>query len=66
PHRSGILAVRTQMDMLMLVEMAERQGVIATAPGGYLRLAPHFYLTDAEIAEAAEILNTLASTGSSY
>lgn len=65
PHRSGILAVRTQMDLLSLVEMAEREGVIVSAPGGYLRLAPHFYLTDSEIAEAAEILNTLASTGSS-
>lgn len=65
PHRSGILAVRTQLDLLPLVEMAERQGVIVTAPGGYLRLAPHFYLTDAEIAEAAEILNTLGATGSS-
>jgi cysteine desulfurase/selenocysteine lyase len=66
PHRSGILAVRTQMDALALAEMAERQGVIVTAPGGYLRLAPHFYLTDSETAEAAEILSTLASTGSSY
>lgn len=65
-HRSGILAVRTQTDALALVERAEREGVIVTAPGGYLRLAPHFYLTDAEIAEAAEILNLLASTGSSY
>ncbi len=66
PHRSGILAVRAQMDLPALVEMAEQQGLIVTAPGGYLRLAPHFYLTDAEIAEAAEILNTLAASSTGY
>lgn len=65
-HRSGILAARTPIDPLPLVERAQREGLIITAPGGYLRLAPHFYLTDAEIAQAADILNVLVSAGSTY
>jgi selenocysteine lyase/cysteine desulfurase len=58
-HRSGILAVHTQIDPLQVVERAEHKGLIVTAPGGYLRLAPHFYLTEEDMARAATILNSL-------
>lgn len=58
-HRSGIMAVRTQIDPLQVVERAEHKGLSVTAPGGYLRLAPHFYLTEEDMAKAATILNSL-------
>jgi selenocysteine lyase/cysteine desulfurase len=58
-HRSGILAVHARGDPVALVGALEEQGVIVTAPGGHIRLAPHFYLTEAEVARAAGILNGL-------
>ena len=58
-HRSGILAVQTRGDPVTVVSALEGQGIIVTAPGGYLRLAPHFYLTEEDVAKAAGILNTL-------
>ncbi len=59
-NRSGIATVRTLVDPLRLVELAERQGLIITAPGSYLRLAPHFYLTEEDMVKAAAILNSIA------
>jgi selenocysteine lyase/cysteine desulfurase len=48
--------------MLDLPHLGSRRprGPVMTAQSKYLRLAPHFYLTDEEILEAAEILNALA------
>jgi cysteine desulfurase/selenocysteine lyase len=56
-HRSGILAVDVPRGDGALVQMLENQGLIVTAHAGRLRLAPHFYLTDAEMDRAADILN---------
>lgn len=56
-HRSGILAVDVPRLGDALVELLEQRGVIVTARAGRMRLAPHFYLTDAEMDRAADILN---------
>jgi selenocysteine lyase/cysteine desulfurase len=56
-HRSGILALRPRSDPTAIVETLRAQGVVATTQGGYLRLAPHFYLTDDDVVKAAEALN---------
>ncbi len=56
-HRSGILAVRTKVDALALTEALLREGVLVTAPAGYLRLAPHFYLSREEVSRAALAIN---------
>jgi cysteine desulfurase/selenocysteine lyase len=58
-HRSGILAVRTRSDSGAIAEALGKQGIIVTSPGGYLRLAPHFYVTDEEMHKAADALNAL-------
>ena len=48
-HRSGILAVRTPGDARAVVRSLAERGIVATAQGGYLRLAPHFYLDDEDV-----------------
>ena len=59
-NRSGILALATDKDPMVLANALKQQGVVMTAQSKYLRLAPHFYLTEEEILKAAEILNALA------
>lgn len=56
-HRSGILAIIAQIESKVLVERVAKKGLVVTARDGYVRIAPHFYLEDAEMKEAAEILN---------
>lgn len=56
-HRSGILAVRPKVDALALIEALAREGIILTAPGGHVRLAPHFYLSREEVNRAALAIN---------
>ena len=56
-HRSGILAMRPRSDPGVIVKTLRAQGVVATTQGGYVRLAPHFYLTDDDVVKAAEALN---------
>jgi selenocysteine lyase/cysteine desulfurase len=38
-----------------------KENVICTARGGYLRVAPHFHNTEAEVERAADVLNALPS-----
>lgn len=57
-HRSGILSLVCRQDPASLVSMLEQQGVICSCRGGYLRLAPHFYNSEAEIRRAVSILNS--------
>ncbi len=59
-NRSGILSLATDKDPIVLENALKQQGVVVTVRSKYLRLAPHFYLTDEEILRAAEILNALA------
>jgi cysteine desulfurase / selenocysteine lyase len=55
-HRSGILSVATDGDPRAVAATLRERGVMATAQAGYLRLAPHFYLTDEDVARAADAL----------
>jgi selenocysteine lyase/cysteine desulfurase len=48
-HRSGILSLQCPIDAAELAENLMAQGVVTSPRAGYLRLAPHFYLTEAEI-----------------
>lgn len=59
-YRSTILSViclRTHPETL--VDSLEKENIVFTARGGYLRFAPHFYNTEDEIEKAASILNRL-------
>lgn len=61
PHRSGILALQPQADVDVLARQLLEQRVVTSPRAGYLRLAPHFYLSEAEILRATDILNTTIS-----
>ena len=58
-HRSGILSIRCPADVDSLARQLLDQGVVTSPRAGYLRLAPHFYLSDAEISQAIDILNNI-------
>jgi selenocysteine lyase/cysteine desulfurase len=58
-NRSGILAVLTKEDPDEIVKALIRQGVVCSARGGMLRLAPHFYLEHEDVRGAAEKMNAL-------
>jgi selenocysteine lyase/cysteine desulfurase len=60
-HRSGILALdcrRREPDAIAR-DLLEH-GFVCSVRAGYLRFAPHFYVTDEEIVRFAETLNRLA------
>lgn len=61
-HRSGILAVlcHRQEPEKLVIQLRER-GFICSARGGYLRVAPHFYLTDEDIHRFTDTLNRLGT-----
>ncbi len=52
PHRSGILSLAAPEAGKCSKDLAA-QGIQVTARGGFLRIAPHFYNTDAEMEIAA-------------
>lgn len=56
-HRSGILTSIVKVDVQGVVGKLLEKGVVATAPVGYLRLAPHFYQEDEEMIRAARMIN---------
>ncbi|MDY0040321.1 MAG: aminotransferase class V-fold PLP-dependent enzyme [Desulforhabdus sp.] len=58
-HRSGILSLICRDDPDAIAKVLEKQGVICSCRGGYLRLAPHFYISDEEIKRAVSILNSV-------
>jgi selenocysteine lyase/cysteine desulfurase len=61
-NRSGILAVICRRRPAETVSAAmQEHGFVTTARGGYLRVAPHFYVTDDEIVRFGETLNRLGS-----
>lgn len=57
PNRSGIISLITGRDPIKICEELYTDGFIFTSRGGYLRLAPHCYLTDNEIKRSAQALN---------
>jgi cysteine desulfurase / selenocysteine lyase len=60
-HRSPILSLIVPGHANVRRRALLKQNVICTERGGYLRVAPHFYNTDDEIARAAMWINTFAS-----
>lgn len=59
-HRSGILSLIPLGDAASLAAELVRQGVVVTERSGYLRVAPHFYLEDEQLKEAASQFNKAA------
>ena len=59
-HRSGILSLVPLRDAASLAAELVREGVVVTERSGYLRVAPHFYLDDEQIVEAASCFNKVA------
>jgi selenocysteine lyase/cysteine desulfurase len=59
-HRSGILAILPNCNSLELVENARKHDLVATLCAEYIRIAPHFYLSDEDMKRAAECFNVEA------
>ena len=60
PHRSGILSMLPEQDAATLARAVRSEGVIVTDQQGYLRVAPHFYMTDDEAVRVGETIDRLA------
>jgi len=60
-HRSGIISIVPKGDAVKLAKVLTKEKVVVTERGGYLRLAPHFYLDDEQLVRAASVFNRVAS-----
>ena len=60
-HRSGIISIVPKGDAVKLAKVLTKEKVMVTERGGYLRFAPHFYLDDEQLVEAASVFNRVAS-----
>ena len=60
-HRSGILSFVVKGDPDAFCRAATERGVFLTSRGGYVRTAPHVYLTLEDMDRAAVILNAVAA-----
>ena len=56
-NRSGILSMVCRDDPEQIAERLVDLGVVCSARGGYLRLAPHFYNSDDEIDRVVSLLS---------
>jgi selenocysteine lyase/cysteine desulfurase len=56
-HRSGILPALPQCSCKDLCRNLIEQKVVLTVATDYLRLAPHFYMEDEQLIQAAEVMN---------
>ena len=67
-NRSGILSLQLDCDPRDVVEQLRDQDIILTSQGGYLRIAPHFYIEDSDMVRTAqaisESVNILSRTAS--
>jgi len=61
-HRSGILAILPKCNAGELVERLKKHKLVVTLRSEYIRVAPHFYLTDEDMKRAAECFNMEAVT----
>lgn len=62
-HRSGILSVKLKSAHPVAVAKALiGEGVVLSTRGGYLRIAPHFYIEEAELREAIKRLSKHLAT----
>jgi selenocysteine lyase/cysteine desulfurase len=59
-NRSGILAILPTADPEQLLKGVAKQGVVATQRSEYIRIAPHFYLSEQDMKRAAQIFNSEA------
>lgn len=64
-NESGILSalLPESIEPNAFARNAAAEGVFVSSRGGYLRIAPHFCTTDAELDHALQILNRLADQG---
>ncbi len=62
-NESGIVSclLPEGIDPGAFARRAAGEGVFVSSRGGYLRIAPHFCTTDAELDHALQILNRLAA-----
>ena len=61
-HRSGIISIVPKRgDAVKLAKILTQKKVIVTERGGYLRVAPHFYLDDEQIVDARVVFNRVIS-----
>ena len=58
-HRSGIISIVANGDAVQLARKLARENVIVTERAGYLRVAPHFYLDDEQLVQAADTFNRI-------
>jgi selenocysteine lyase/cysteine desulfurase len=59
-QRSSILSLVVPGDANAVRRALQKENVICTERGGYLRFAPHFYNTDDEVVRAARLVNQKA------
>jgi selenocysteine lyase/cysteine desulfurase len=59
-NRSGILSLATDRDAKALARELRAEGVIVTDQQGYIRVAPHFWLSDDEAVRIGETIERLA------
>ena len=56
-NRSGILSLQLDCDPQDVVAQLRDQDIILTSQGGYLRIAPHFYIEDSDMVRAAQAIS---------
>lgn len=59
-HRSGILSLSTERNAKDLAAALRAEGVIVTEQQGYVRVAPHFWISDEEAVRIGEAIDRLA------
>lgn len=61
-NRSGIISIVCKRhDPGDVVKELQKEDIVCTARGGYLRVAPHFYNTEEELEKTAGVLNNMKS-----
>lgn len=56
-HRSGILSLQCHRDADVVAHALMEKGVVTTSRAGYLRIAPHFHISDEEIHAAINMIS---------
>lgn len=62
-NRSGIIGIDVGCDPKKFFPTLLEKGVMLTGPAGYLRLAPHFYMEEEQLRQAASIVNEVLFLG---
>ena len=64
-NRSGIVAFVPEHDPVRMAKELAEKGVVITERAGCLRLAPHFYLEDDAVVQAAAVCNEICTKNNS-